>query len=67
MKSIRTSRFKALYESLPESVQREADEAYRRFAENPDHPGLNFERIIGNKGATVFSTCWAKTSRAGWS
>jgi len=49
MRSIRTSRFKALYENLPESVQREADEAYRRFAENPDHPGLNFERIKGTK------------------
>ena len=49
MRSIRTSRFKALYESLPEGVQREADEAYRRFAENPDYPGLNFERIQGTK------------------
>ena len=63
MRSIRTSHFKALYESLPESIQREADEAYRRFAENPNHPGLNFERIKGTK-APLYSARVGRRHRA---
>lgn len=47
MRSIRTVRFKALYEQLPEHVQRDADEAYRRFKDDPSYPGLNFERLQG--------------------
>ena len=27
------------------AVQDRAREAYRRFSENPDHPGLNFKRL----------------------
>ncbi len=49
MRSIRTRRFKDLYGRLPESVQQEADEAYRRFTADPNYPGLNFERIQGTK------------------
>ncbi len=63
MRSMRTGRFKALYDSLPESVQREADAAYRRFAENPDHPGLNFERIKGTK-ALLYSARVGRRHRA---
>jgi hypothetical protein len=47
MRSIRTRGFKTLYERLPEEVRREADEAYRRFNEDPSYPGLNFERLQG--------------------
>lgn len=47
MRSIRTHRFKSLYERLPEDVRRDADEAYRRFQDDPSYPGLNFERIQG--------------------
>ncbi|MGH9637493.1 MAG: hypothetical protein ACRD72_21885 [Candidatus Angelobacter sp.] len=49
MRSVRTNRFKSLYGRLPESVQREADEAYRRFSADPNYSGLNFERIQGTK------------------
>ena len=30
---------------LPEPLKERAREAYRRFVENPDHPGLCFRRI----------------------
>lgn len=45
--SKRASSFKKLYEQLPQKVQREADEAYKQFKANPDHPGLNFKQIVG--------------------
>lgn len=54
MKSRRTRRFRALYDALPERVQRDADAAYTQFATDPNHPGLNFERIQGVK-APLFS------------
>ncbi len=45
--SKRASSFKKLYAQLPESIQQEADEAYRQFKIDPDHPGLNFKQIVG--------------------
>ena len=36
-----------LHTQLPEKVQREADEAYKQFKADPDHPGLNFKQIVG--------------------
>jgi hypothetical protein len=33
------------YRALPEPVQTAAREAYRRFAEDPSHPGLQFKRV----------------------
>ena len=39
--------FWALYNRLPEDIQAQAREAYARFAENPDHPGLNFKKLHG--------------------
>lgn len=54
MKSRRTKRFRALYDALPERARRDADTAYAQFATDPNHPGLNFERIPGVK-APIFS------------
>lgn len=54
MKSRRTRRFRALYDALPERVQRDADAAHAQFATDPNHPGLNFERIQG-VNAPLFS------------
>jgi hypothetical protein len=45
--SKRSQSFKKLYSSLPEHAQREADDAYRLFKDNPDHPGLSFKQITG--------------------
>ena len=35
----------ALFNKLPEAIQAQARESYARFAENPDHPGLNFKKL----------------------
>jgi hypothetical protein len=45
MKSHVSQHFLDLLAKLPEHVQREARAAYRQFAQDPYHPGLNFERI----------------------
>ncbi len=33
------------YRSLPAAVQTSAREAYRRFEEDPAHPGLQFKKV----------------------
>ena len=48
MKSKRSKRFRALFSELPESVQRQANEAYRLFRANPSHPGLSFKQVSSN-------------------
>ena len=45
--SKRASSFKKLYAQLPEKVQQEADEAYRQFKADLDHPGLHYKQIEG--------------------
>ena len=51
MKSKRTKGFHALFKALPESVQKQANEAYRIFRTNPSHPGLYFKQV-SPKGPT---------------
>ena len=51
MKSKRTKQFHALFEELPASVQKQADEAYRLFRLNPSHPDLSFKQV-SSKGPT---------------
>ena len=45
MKSTATRSFWKLYHALPESVRREAREAFRLFRDAPAHPGLSLERL----------------------
>jgi hypothetical protein len=45
LKSRRTASFRKAFAALPESVQEQARLAYRRFQENPNHPGLRFKPI----------------------
>lgn len=45
MKSRRTASFRKAFATLPESVREQARVAYRRFQENPNHPGLRFKRV----------------------
>ena len=45
MKSRTTRQFRALYERLPDTVRRQARQAYRQFKSDSSTPGLNFERI----------------------
>ncbi|MCX6048360.1 MAG: hypothetical protein NT075_24930 [Chloroflexi bacterium] len=45
MKSHTATRFWKFYDSLPEDVQRQADEAYELWKNNPYHPSLQFKRV----------------------
>jgi len=40
-----SKQFRNLLAKLPRDVQRQAYEAYKQFQQDPNHPGLNFERI----------------------
>jgi len=45
LKSRRTASFRKAFAALPEPVREQARLAYRRFQENPNHPGLRFKRV----------------------
>ncbi len=45
MRSKRTRQFRTLFEALPVSVQREANQAYRHFQADPAHPSLHFKQV----------------------
>ncbi|URZ05796.1 type II toxin-antitoxin system RelE family toxin [Clostridium felsineum] len=41
------------YNKLPKDIQKQADEAFKIFKQNPNHPGLNFEQLSGGKYFSV--------------
>jgi len=43
--SYTTKRFRSCFQGLPASVQQQAREAYKRWFENPSHPGLRFKPV----------------------
>jgi hypothetical protein len=45
VKSRTTERFRRAFAQLPADVQGQAREAYRRFAVDPHHPGLQFKKV----------------------
>ena len=45
MKSKTTTRFRAAFAGRPPQLQRRAREAYRLFAEDPNHPSLHFKQV----------------------
>lgn len=47
------------YGRLDESTRQQAREAFKLFRENPDHPGLNFERMRANR-----DLCTARVNRS---
>lgn len=50
MNSVTTESFWKLFDRLPEDIQKQAYKAYRRFEQNPFHPGLNFEEVNKRTG-----------------
>lgn len=44
-RSIRTKQFRALFDALPASVQRQAEEAYVLFQKDPRHKSLHFSPV----------------------
>jgi mRNA-degrading endonuclease RelE of RelBE toxin-antitoxin system len=49
-----TSRFRALYQALPQEVQEQASSAYNLFKQNPRHPSLQFKPVSA-KDSTIYS------------
>jgi hypothetical protein len=45
VRSRTTERFRRLLAALPQEVQEQARAAYRRFRDDPSHPGLRFKRV----------------------
>lgn len=45
MRSRRTASFQKRFAALPPQIQERARDAYRRFREDPKHPGLRFKKI----------------------
>ena len=48
MNSHITKDFRELFAELPDSIQRRARRAYRRFIDAPGYPGLNFKRVLSD-------------------
>lgn len=49
MKSLASRAFWSSFEGLPSDIQEHAREAYRRFQQDPGHPGLQFKRVHKTK------------------
>ena len=49
MTSHTTKRFREAFRLLPQTVKRQAREAYRLFRQNPHHPGLYFKQVHPSK------------------
>ncbi len=62
MKSVTTSQFWKLYDSLPEEVQRQADKAYELWQLNPHAHGLYFKRV--GKQRPIYSVRIGRRYRA---
>ena len=45
MKSWRTVAFWRAIDALPKAIQRHAVQAYKVFAKDPSHPGLQFKKV----------------------
>jgi hypothetical protein len=62
LRSRTTRRFRTAFSRLPNPVKRRAREAYLRFLEDPDHPGLRFKRIRSTE--PIYSVRITKDYRA---
>ena len=45
MISCTTKKFRISFDKLPQTIQKQAKEAYQQFQKNPYHPSLHFKRI----------------------
>ena len=62
MKSVVTPAFREALRRLPRPVQRQARQAYRIFAADPSHPGLQFKKV--KAAADVVSVRISRSHRA---
>jgi hypothetical protein len=57
-----TRRFRRCFGALPLETQEQAREAFRRFSEDPSHPGLRFKCV--HRSEPIFSVRVSLDSRA---
>jgi hypothetical protein len=62
VKSVVTPAFREAFRRLPGPVQRQARQAYRLFAADPSHPGLQFKKVKAS--ADVVSVRISRSHRA---
>ena len=62
MKSVVTPAFREAFRRLPRPVQRQDRQAYRLFAADPSHPGLQFKKVKAS--ADVVSVRISRSHRA---
>ena len=49
MRNYRHKDFRRAFDALPVQVRVDARKAYRQFASDPSHPGLEFKRLQGSR------------------
>ena len=57
-----TRRFQEAYAKLPESIKQQAKTAFKRFQQNPEHPGLRFKKV--HEREPIFSVRISRGYRA---
>lgn len=62
MKSRTTTQFRRAFARLPEQVQEQTREAYRRFRQDPGHPSLRFKKV--HSELPIYSARIGKSYRA---
>ena len=62
MKSRTTRTFWQLFRQLPTPIRRQAADAYRRWQDNPYHPGLRFKRVHASE--PIYSLRVSRSVRA---
>ena len=62
MKSRTTAKFRKAFSSLPDSVQKQARQAYRQFQQDPAHPSLRFKQV--HPTLPIYSARVSKSYRA---
>ena len=62
MKSRTTAKFRKAFANLPDSVQKQARQAYRQFQQDTFHPSLRFKQV--HPTLPIYSARVSKTYRA---
>ena len=62
MKSRTTAKFRKAFGKLPDSVQKQARQAYRQFQQDPAHPSLQFKQV--HLKLPIYSARVSKSYRA---
>lgn len=62
MKSRTTTKFRKAFANLPDSVQKQARQAYRQFQQDSSHPSLRFKQV--HPTLPIYSARVSKSYRA---